>query len=133
MWCACACGGEGGGAPPGGGIVTSLSLSSQASPLSLANFLRTHKAPQYRLFSSHDCIPWYFILFKLLFKQSSPRDSQFVTVRGERKLACRDGADLVCRRVLLARERGDSNTLLGDQRVTTAWPAQKLRARKHKT
>ena len=71
-------------------------------------FLRTHKAPQYRLFSSHDCIPWYFILFKLLFKQSSPRDSQFVTVRGERKLACRDGADLVCRRVLLARERGVS-------------------------
>ena len=43
-----------------------------------------------------------------------PRDSQFV--RGERKLACRDGADLVCRRVLHAREQGVSNTLLGDQR-----------------
>ena len=41
--------------------------------------------------------------------------SQFV--RGERKLACRDGVDLVRRRVLLARERGVSNTLLGDQRV----------------
>jgi len=34
------------------------------------------------------------LLFKL-FKQSSPRDSQFL--RGERKAACRDGADLVCR------------------------------------
>ena len=37
--------------------------------------------------------------------------SQFT---GERKLACRDGVDLVCRRVLLAvaRERGVSNSLL---------------------
>ena len=54
-------------------------------------------------------------LFKL-FEQSSRRDSQFT---GERKAAwkaaCRDVADLVCRRVLLARERGVSNTLLGDQ------------------
>ena len=41
-----------------------------------------------------------------LFKQSSRRDSQFV--RGERKLACRDGADLVCRWVLRAGERGMS-------------------------
>jgi len=52
-------------------------------------------------------------LFKL-FKQSSRRDSQFT---GERKAACRDVVDLVSRRVLHARERGVSNTLLGDQRV----------------
>ena len=67
-----------------------------------------------------------------MFKQSSPRDSLFT---GERKLAyvVMVSIKIVCRRVLLARERGDSNTLLGDQRVTTAWPAQKLRARKHKT
>ena len=53
-------------------------------------------------------------LFKL-FKQSSPRDSQFL--RGERKSVCRDVVYLVGRRVLRARERGVSNTLLGDQRV----------------
>ena len=53
-------------------------------------------------------------LFKL-FKQSSRRDSQFL--RGERKSACRDVVYLVCRWVLRARERGVSNTLLGDQRV----------------
>ena len=34
-----------------------------------------------------------------------------------RKAACRDGVDLVSRWVLRARERGVSNTLLGDQRV----------------
>ena len=34
-----------------------------------------------------------------------------------RKLACRDGVDLVSRLVLRALERGVSNTLLGDQRV----------------
>ena len=49
-----------------------------------------------------------------LFKQSSPRDSQFT---GDRKAACRDRAGLGCRRVLVALERGVSNTLLGDQRV----------------
>ena len=54
------------------------------------------------------------LLFKL-FKQSSPRDSQFL--RGERKSLCRDVVYLVGRRVLRARERGVSNTLLGDQRV----------------
>ena len=37
-----------------------------------------------------------------LSRESSPRDSQFTA---ERKLAYRDGVDLVCRRVLLARER----------------------------
>ena len=51
------------------------------------------------------------LLFKL-FKQSSPRDSQFL--RGERKSVCRDVVCLVGRRVLRARERGVSNTLLGD-------------------
>ena len=35
----------------------------------------------------------------------------------ERKAACRDGVDLVSRRVRHARERGVSNTLLVDQRV----------------
>ena len=35
----------------------------------------------------------------------------------ERKLACRDGVDLVSRWVLRGRERGVSNTLLVDQRV----------------
>ena len=53
-------------------------------------------------------------LFKL-FKQSSRRDSQFL--RGERKSVCRDVVYLVGRRVLRARERGVSNTLLRDQRV----------------
>ena len=61
-------------------------------------------------------IPSFYVaglLFKL-FKQSSPRDSQFT---GERKSTCRDVVYLVCRWVLRARERGVSNTLLGDQRV----------------
>ena len=53
------------------------------------------------------------LLFKL-FKQSSPRGSQFT---GERKSLCRDVVYLVGRRVLRARDRGVSNTLLGDQRV----------------
>jgi len=44
----------------------------------------------------------------MLFKQSAPRDSQFL--RGERKSACRDVVDLVSRRVLHALERGVSNT-----------------------
>ena len=35
----------------------------------------------------------------------------------DRKSACRDGVDLVSRRVRHARERGVSNTLLVDQRV----------------
>ena len=49
-----------------------------------------------------------------MFKQSSPRDSLFT---GERKLAyvVMVSIKIVCRRVLLARERGVSNTLLGDQ------------------
>ena len=51
-------------------------------------------------------------LFKL-FKQSSPRDAQFL--RGARKSARRDRTGLGCRRVLDALERGVSNTLLGDQ------------------
>ena len=38
-------------------------------------------------------------------------------LHSERKAACRDGVDLVSRWVLRARERGVSNTLLGDQRV----------------
>ena len=51
-----------------------------------------------------------------LFKQSSPRrDAQFL--RGARKAARHDRAGLGCRRVLLAHDRGVSNTLLGDQRV----------------
>ena len=54
------------------------------------------------------------VLFKL-FKQSSRRDAQFL--RGARKAARRDHAGLGCRRVLVARDRGVSNTLLGDQRV----------------
>ena len=40
-----------------------------------------------------------------------------VFCHGGRKSACRDGVDLVSRWVLRGRERGVSNTLLGDQRV----------------
>ena len=72
--------------------------------------LNATKQPAQELLAGHACTA---ALFKL-FKQSSPRGSQFT---GERKSVCRDVVDLVGRWVLRARERGVSNTLLGDQRV----------------
>ena len=41
----------------------------------------------------------------------------YIYIYTGRKAACRDGVDLVSRWVLRGRERGVSNTLLGDQRV----------------
>ena len=68
------------------------------------------------------------ICLSCLNKQSSPRDSQFT---GERKLACRDGADLVRRRVLLARERAGPSVF--DLSVSTRPGASEEAGRREKT
>ena len=69
--------------------------------------------PVYQPVYQSVCLRALFTLFKL-FKQSSPRGSQFT---GERKSACRDVVYLVSRRVLHALERGGAKHRLSAGRI----------------